>query len=94
VLKDKAWPEMLDLLAPLVDELVLTRSLSAPAERAWDLAEVAAWCKRKGHAVRIEPDLARALQTARSPGGSVLVTGSFHTVGDAMARLPGFSPLG
>jgi hypothetical protein len=24
----------------------------------------------------------------------VLVTGSFHTVGDAMARLPGFQPLG
>ncbi len=94
VLKDKAWPEMLELLGPVVDELVLTRSPSAPAERAWDLGEVAAWCRARGLDARIEPGFEAALETARSPGGSVLVTGSFHTVGDAMARLPGFSPLG
>jgi dihydrofolate synthase/folylpolyglutamate synthase len=94
VLKDKAWPEMLGLLGPVVDELVLTRAPSAPDERAWDLGEVAAWCKSKGLTARIEPGLDAALEAARSRGGSVLVTGSFHTVGDAMARLPGFSPLG
>ncbi len=94
VLKDKAWPEMLELLGSLVDELVLTRSPSAPAERAWDLEEVAAWCRARGLKARLEPGFEAALEAARSPGGSVLVTGSFHTVGDAMARLPGFSPLG
>ena len=26
--------------------------------------------------------------------GTALVTGSFHTVGDALARLPGLTPLG
>ena len=25
---------------------------------------------------------------------TVIVTGSFHTVGDALARLPGFAPVG
>jgi dihydrofolate synthase/folylpolyglutamate synthase len=94
VLKDKAWREMLGLLGPFVDELVLTRAPSAPAERAWDLEEVAAWCLAQGLAARIEPVFEAALEAARGPGGSVLVTGSFHTVGDAMARLPGFSPLG
>jgi dihydrofolate synthase/folylpolyglutamate synthase len=40
------------------------------------------------------PDFARALSEAQIGAGTVLVTGSFHTVGDAFARLPGFAPLG
>jgi folylpolyglutamate synthase/dihydropteroate synthase len=43
---------------------------------------------------RVEEDLDAALAAAASEGGTVLVTGSFHTVGDAMARLPGTAPLG
>jgi dihydrofolate synthase / folylpolyglutamate synthase len=39
-----------------------------------------------------EPDFDRALTAAASLGGTVLVTGSFHTVGDAMVRLQA-SPL-
>jgi folylpolyglutamate synthase/dihydropteroate synthase len=40
-------------------------------------------------------DFPRALETARgkAPGGTVLVTGSFHTVGDALALL-GMAPFG
>ena len=94
VLKDKAWPEMLELLAGAVDELVVTRAPSAPADRAWDLAEVAAWCKGKAVTARVEPAFETALAHARGRGGTAIVTGSFHTVGDAMARLPGFSPPG
>jgi dihydrofolate synthase / folylpolyglutamate synthase len=37
--------------------------------------------------VRLEPDFDRALSYAATAGATVLVTGSFHTVGDAMARL-------
>jgi len=42
----------------------------------------------------IEPDFDRALREVQQGAGTVLVTGSFHTVGDALARLPGFAPLG
>ncbi|MBI2404038.1 MAG: hypothetical protein HYV20_15135 [Gemmatimonadetes bacterium] len=42
----------------------------------------------------IEPDFDRALQDVQQQAGTILVTGSFHTVGDALARLPGFAPLG
>jgi folylpolyglutamate synthase/dihydropteroate synthase len=41
-----------------------------------------------------QPDFAAALEQVRRDAAAVLVTGSFHTVGDAMARLPGFRPLG
>lgn len=74
VLKDKAWREMLDLLGPEVDELILTRAPSAPAERAWDVEG-------------LEPDFGRALTRAAAEGATGLVTGSFHTVGDAMLAL-------
>ena len=74
VLKDKAWREMLELLRPEVDQLILTRAPSAPAERAWDVEGM-------------EPDFGRALARAQIEGATVLVTGSFHTVGDAMVAL-------
>jgi dihydrofolate synthase/folylpolyglutamate synthase len=94
VLGDKAWKEFLATLAPALDFLVLTRAPSAPAERAWSLEEAAAWSRSAGVAARVEEDLGAALAAAASLGGTVLVTGSFHTVGDAMSRLPGTAPLG
>jgi len=94
ILRDKAWREMLETLAPAVDALVLTRAPSAPAERAWDLAEAARWAEQRGIEAAVEPDFGAALEGAARRAATVLVTGSFHTVGDAMARLPGVSPLG
>jgi len=91
VLRDKEWREMLALLATEVDELVLTRAPSAPAEREWDVDEAADWLAEQGFRVRAVPGFAEALAAARDAAATVLVTGSFHTVGDAMARLPGFS---
>ena len=44
--------------------------------------------------VQFEPDFDRALAGIQDGARTVLVTGSFHTVGDAMARLPGFAPIG
>ena len=35
----------------------------------------------------LEPDFDRAIEVASRLAATVLVTGSFHTVGDAMARL-------
>jgi dihydrofolate synthase/folylpolyglutamate synthase len=91
VLRDKNWPAMLHALAGAVDRLWLTDAPSAPADRAWDLSAAAALL---GPRAVVERDLGRALDDAAQGAGTVLVTGSFHTVGDAMARLPGFQPLG
>lgn len=79
VLKDKDWKAMLAILSPAVDDVLLTSPPSAPDDRKWDAGEL---------------DFDAALARARDTGATALVTGSFHTVGDAMARLPGFSPLG
>ena len=94
VLRDKAWKEMLQVLGGAVDRLVLTRAPSAPPERAWDLDEVAAWAQGQGLQASALPDFGAALEHAGHLGASVLVTGSFHTVGDALCRLPGAPPLG
>jgi dihydrofolate synthase/folylpolyglutamate synthase len=93
ILKDKAWREMLETLAGSVDLLMLTRAPSAPAERAWDLAEASRWARERGIEAAVEPEFGAALDAASGRGATVLVTGSFHTVGDAMARLPGVAPL-
>lgn len=91
VLGDKDWRTMLEDLLEMVDRLWLTNAPSAPPGRTWDLAAAG---KCAGPRATIEPDLGRALDTAAEGAGTVLVCGSFHTVGDAMARLPGFAPLG
>ena len=93
VLKDKDWRGMMKALAPEVDEFVLTCSPSAPAERAWDLEEAVQWARSQSLKVRSVPTLAEALATAHAGAATVVVTGSFHTVGDAMTLLPGFSPI-
>ena len=92
VLADKDWRAMLDALAPLVARFVLTNAPTAPASRAWPLAEVAAYAASRGYPAEIEPDFDRALKLGEAKGATTLVTGSFHTVGDAMARLQ-VSPL-
>jgi dihydrofolate synthase / folylpolyglutamate synthase len=94
VLRDKAWREMLEVLGGAVEHLVLTCAPSAPPDRAWNLEEVAAWARERGLAASVQPDFDAALDDARRLGETVLVTGSFHTVGDALCRLPGAPPLG
>jgi len=91
ILRDKDWRGMLARLAGVVDGLWLTHAPSAPPDRVWDLDAAGGLL---GRAAVVEPDLAKALVAARQGAATVLVTGSFHTVGDAMARLPGFEPLG
>jgi dihydrofolate synthase/folylpolyglutamate synthase len=96
VLGDKDWREMIRVLSRVVDHFVLTMAPTAPASRAWDLSEVAEFTRTlglAGDAVDAVADFDAALDTARAHGATVLVTGSFHTVGDAMSRLQ-VSPLG
>ena len=87
VLQDKDWRAMLGALAPAVDHFVLTDAPTAPASRAWSLAEAHAYAVAMGWRVSAERNFEQALRRGEELGATVLVTGSFHTVGDAMARL-------
>lgn len=90
ILRDKDWPAMLQRLAGVADAVWVTAPPTAPPARRWDLEEVG----DRFMGLVVEPDFDRALRDVQAGAGTVLVTGSFHTVGDAMARLPGFRPLG
>jgi dihydrofolate synthase/folylpolyglutamate synthase len=90
---DKDWRAMLDALAPVVDRLVLTVAPSVPGHQRWQASDFG----DQGLAaagIHFEPAFDRALAAIQDGARTVLVAGSFHTVGDAMARLPGFAPLG
>ena len=93
---DKDWRAMLDILEPVVDKLVLTVPPSIPVMQRWSVDEVNRPSGRPAvkPSVSFDPDFAHALEDIQEGAGTVLVTGSFHTVGDAMARLPGFAPVG
>ena len=93
VLADKDWRGMLAALAPVVDRFVLSVAPTAPADRVWSPAEAAAYATSRGWAAEVVDDFGAALARAGEGAGTVLVTGSFHTVGDAMARLQ-VSPQG
>ena len=91
ILGDKEWPDMLVQLDRAIDRGVLTVAPTA-ASRGWD----AAWLRRwLGDASRpparaswtLVPDFKTALREVQHDAGTVLVTGSFHTVGDVMAEL-------
>jgi dihydrofolate synthase/folylpolyglutamate synthase len=89
VLGDKDWPAMIQPLAGAAEFLLLTTPPTAPAERRWDPERVAADVALPGAVVVADfgEALRRAQQTAAEQGGSILVTGSFHTVGDALIML-------
>ncbi|MEX2283223.1 MAG: folylpolyglutamate synthase/dihydrofolate synthase family protein [Gemmatimonadota bacterium] len=88
ILGDKDWERMLPPLFELGDQVVLSVPPTAPPNRAWNPDAVIART-RPGHAI-VERDFARALarvQELATATGTILVTGSFHTVGDAQAIL-------
>jgi dihydrofolate synthase/folylpolyglutamate synthase len=91
-LRDKDWRSMMKTLAPRIDRFVLASPPSVPTDRTWMLAEALAFAVENGWKASAEPDFDRALAIAREGDGTTLITGSFHTVGDAMARLQ-VSPL-
>jgi dihydrofolate synthase/folylpolyglutamate synthase len=88
VLQDKDWRGMLEALAPSVDGFVISAAPTAPASRRWNPEEAAAVARATGKPVVLEPDFDRAIEEALRHGETVLATGSFHTVGDVMQRLP------
>ena len=87
VLGDKDWRGIIDAIAPVVDRILVTNAPSAPSDRRWDPGEAHQYALSRGIAADLEPDLDVAIVRAQKRCGTLLVTGSFHTVGDVMARL-------
>ncbi len=97
VLGDKEWDEMLPPLLERVDAAILTQPPSAPEARRWDPEAAAARVRQAPvgppagamAALEVEARFEVALERAarRAGGGTVVVTGSCHTVGDALRVL-------
>ena len=91
ILGDKDWDAMLPPVFRLADHAILTQPPSAPMARRWN-PEAAAEVVRKGGVdtpLDVIEGFAEALDQARerAVGGTVVVTGSCHTVGDALLAL-------
>jgi len=87
VLGDKDWREMLPPLFERSDHAILTQAPTAPLDRRWD-PHAAALDAGSGIA-EVQTDFDSALCRARELAGSgtIVVTGSAHTVGDALRLL-------
>jgi dihydrofolate synthase / folylpolyglutamate synthase len=91
ILGDKEWLDMLVQLDRVIDRGVLTVAPTA-AGRGWDTKWLRRWLKDPArppaHAHwTLVPDFRQALAEVQEGAGTVLVTGSFHTVGDVMVAL-------
>ncbi len=96
ILGDKEWPEMLVRLDTVVDRGILTIAPTT-AGRQWDLDWLRQWLADPSRplaraAWTLVPEFQAAIAQARDGAGTVLVTGSFHTVGDVMEAL-GMAPI-
>ena len=87
VLGDKDWRAIMAALARVVDEVILTVAPSAPSERLWNLDDALTFARTLPWRVSAESSFDAALSRADSMAATLLITGSFHTVGDAMLRL-------
>ena len=89
ILADKDWPLMVPAIAAVADAVVLTSPPSAPSARRWRPREARA--AAEGHSARVEvvEEIGGALKRAAFlvGEGTILVTGSCHTVGDAFRAL-------
>jgi dihydrofolate synthase/folylpolyglutamate synthase len=92
VLADKDWAAMIPPVAERVERVILVDPPSAPQVRRWNPHDAARALDLKAR-VTAHSDFAAAIEEARAvaDGGSVIVTGSHHTVGDALLEL-GMAP--
>jgi dihydrofolate synthase / folylpolyglutamate synthase len=91
ILGDKEWAEMLVQLDRVADRGFLTIAPTAAA-RGWDIEWLRRWLRDPrrppAHAEwTLIPDFREAISRVQEGAGTMLVTGSFHTVGDVMTAL-------
>jgi dihydrofolate synthase / folylpolyglutamate synthase len=87
ILGDKDWRAMLPPLFELADDSILTIPPTAPANRIWDPQHALSFAGNNSASVITEFSDALEAAHERAGDGTVLVTGSFHTVGDALIAL-------
>ena len=91
ILGEKAWADMLVRLDREVDRGILTVTPSAESRR-WNLEWLQHWLRDPNRpparaSWQLIPDFPAALARVQEGAGTVLVTGSFHTVGDVMSEI-------
>jgi len=96
ILGEKEWAEMLVMLDTVIDRGVLTMAPTAAA-RGWNVDWLDQWLADPSRpparaSWKLIPDFEAALREVEREAGTVLVTGSFHTVGDVMNVL-GLAPV-
>ncbi len=87
ILADKDWRGILLALSGKVERIVLVAPPSAPPTRAWNPVEAEEFARSNGMNCAFEPDFSVAVANAAGSTGTTLITGSFHTVGDALVEL-------
>ncbi|NOZ29447.1 MAG: bifunctional folylpolyglutamate synthase/dihydrofolate synthase [Chloroflexi bacterium] len=80
ILSDKDHAAILNDLAPLAEQMIVTRSRHARATDPEQLAEIA---RRIGLPVHISPDIETALEEALAQGDAICLTGSLSVAAEA-----------
>lgn len=92
VLKDKAWEQMLEILAPLASTVILTRPESDRGARPKELATVASAYFQEVEIAETMPEALAMARTLVTADETILVTGSIYTIA-ACLRALGFTSI-
>lgn len=85
ILRDKDWPGMCQILAPMAERILL---VPVPSERSTTPHELAAPCRRANATAQItESASLREALTATSKDAFLVIAGSLYLIGEAMELL-------
>ncbi len=87
VLGDKDWKGIMRELAPAVDRFFITTPPDAPKGREFDPNEAYEYALSQNWNAELDADFDDAMTRIQKRCGTIVITGSFHTVGAAMKRL-------
>src|SRR5437879_780293 len=88
ILSDKDFQEICEALAPIADSVLLPKIRSDRAAAPEELAQVLSTIT-PSLPYSITPSVAEALELARAKPNPILLTGSLHFAGEALAHLRG-----
>ncbi len=87
VLGDKDWKGIMRELVTAVDRLFITMPPDAPAGREFDPNEAYEYAISQNWNAELDSNFDDAMTRIQKRCGTVVITGSFHTVGAALKRL-------